>query len=78
MIWLFIYLCIVLIWTLICNQRTCKQRSRLIDLQPLGELFESYSKEYNKVSYDSHLWRLITFRNPKYLYGPLHQSIWWK
>ena len=49
------------IWVLICNQATHKQRGILID-----DIWDNNNKtllsNYNKVTYDQHLWRLVTFR----------------
>lgn len=64
------------IWALICNEVTHKQRVRLIDARPRGCQYWACSAEWERVSYDQHLLRLLTFRNPRHLYGPLTQQIW--
>ncbi len=63
-------------WVLVCNQRTYRQRNRLLDLRPGGEQFWAFDREYDRVSYDRHLWQLVSLRDPRKLYGPLHQGIW--
>jgi hypothetical protein len=72
--WCFIVI-VFLTWCFICNCRTFRQRTKLINLWR-SDLFWEYSKEFEKVSYNEHMWYLITFRNPRKLYGPLTQSIW--
>ncbi len=67
---------IVFVWGLVCNQRTYRQRMNLIDRRPHGHEFWAYSEEWSKVSYDRHLWMLMTFRGARKLYGPLTQKIW--
>lgn len=55
-------------WMLICNSRTHSQRrkiSRWVFKQP------DWGKQlaiYNSVDYDSHMWALFLFRDPKLLY----------
>ena len=65
------------IWSIICNERTRTQRLELINLRPMGEArYQDFAREWDAVSYDKHYWYLITFRDPKKLYGPLTQSVW--
>lgn len=66
----------VAIWVLICNQRTYRQRIRLINRRPKGADFWAYSCEFGDVSYDEHLWTLVRLGDPRKLYGPLNREIW--
>lgn len=59
-----------MIWLLICNHRTLKQRLKIIDWVYDGSgAWRERSREYDRVSYDQHLWALATFRNPQKLYN---------
>ena len=73
----------VTMWALRCNFRTHAQRIALLD----GSLrhcqhycginmFDSYIKEFDAVTYGEHMRFLMLFRDPKPLYGPLTRSIW--
>lgn len=56
----------VCIWALWANEMTCKRRRRIIWEMHVADL-----SDFEKVSYDSHLWRVFTFRDPMKLY-PAH------
>lgn len=64
-------------WVGVCNHRTFKQRGKIIrENQRLiallaFDLINARWLEFDGVKYTSHMWRLITFRNPWTLYGPL-------
>ena len=53
-------------WFFICNDRTFAQRRKIMQ-NPDKSVYESLDT-INKVSYDRHLWMLLTFRNPYPLY----------
>jgi hypothetical protein len=58
------------LWTLICNQRTYRQRLRIIDWVYDGSgNWQARSRAYDEVTYDQHLWALVTFSDPKKLYN---------
>lgn len=63
-------------WAGICNERTYRQRVRLICALPLGKDYWSYSEEFDAVTYRQHMWALFFLRNPRNLYGPLTQQLW--
>ena len=65
-----------LFWFVVSNERTSGQRNRLIDRRPRGNEVWDYSREFNAVTYNQHLWALFCFRDPRRLYGPLTQQIW--
>lgn len=76
-IFLFIFaiLFIVEIWAFIAIELTYRQRIRLIDRRPKGNLYWKYSEEFNKVKYKTHFWHVFFFLDPKKLYGPLNQDL---
>jgi hypothetical protein len=49
-------------WALFCNNKTLKQRLKILNTDP-----ERYHK-IPKVSYEKHLFHLLTCRNPYNLY----------
>jgi hypothetical protein len=56
-------------WFLMCNHRTYSQRIKIINWVYDGSgNWRQRDREYNRVSYDQHLWALFTFRNPQKLY----------
>lgn len=58
------------IWLMICNRRTYKQRIEIINwvFDQSGNWRER-EQEFDRVSYDQHMWALATFRNPETLYN---------
>ena len=59
---LFVFLNIIPFWVLVCNDKTYEQRVSIIRSK-------NYNRDkFDKVSYNKHLWYLVTFRNPKRLY----------
>ena len=56
-------------WVLICNIRTYKHRMQIIDwIYSDKTVWQFRSAQYDKVTYDQHLWQLVTFRDHKRLY----------
>jgi len=61
-------------WLLICNERAHAQQIEIIDVlgkHPDGRIREDFRDRYDlfgRVSYNSHFWRLVTFRDPYILY----------
>lgn len=53
-------------WFLVCNERTCCQRIRLISR--INSL--DWLSLFDGVGYDEHLFRLFTFRDPWAIYPP--------
>lgn len=51
-------------WALFCNERTLQQRRRIINAVYTTEQISLWGC----VSYDAHLWSLMTFRDPMRLY----------
>lgn len=67
------------IWALICNHRTWKQRTAIIDYIYGGglETWASKSKariEYDYVSYDKHWFALMLLRDYKKLYPEIYKE----
>lgn len=66
----------LVVWGLICNQRTYRKRMELIDnIYTLPE-WQVYSVGFKRISYEQHMWALFFFQDPKKLYSPLIQEIW--
>jgi hypothetical protein len=63
-------------WGVTCNHRTFRQRHRILvfirDHEDWGR-WRQFHTYYDLVPYGAHFWRLVFFRNPKYLY---HFSLW--
>lgn len=58
-----------IIWAMVCNNRTYRDRVRLIEEIAQGDFsWRELYKSFDNVSYDQHLWYRITLRNPKRLY----------
>lgn len=57
------------IWALVCNNRTYKQRSELLNSMSKDiDQFWYQMSIYQSVSYDKHFWTLMRFGNAKRLY----------
>ena len=54
------------LWGLAANEMTYRRRIRII-----WEMHVEDLSDFEKVSYDAHLWRVFTFRDPMKLY-PAH------
>lgn len=50
------------LWMLVCNSRTARQRNHIIWHDNVRW------QHFRKVSYDRHMWYLMTFRDPLKLY----------
>jgi hypothetical protein len=63
-----------MIWALTCNQRTHNHRVVLIEEIAKAIEASDYQKSYwrilYEVSYEQHMWRLLTFRDPWAIYPP--------
>lgn len=75
---LFLALCIAIcgvvvsisFWMTACNAKTAYQKLRMAPAA--GDLrFWEKMKAVEAVSYDAHLWALLTFRDPMRLYDPI-------
>lgn len=71
-----------LIWYMICNGKTLKQKLALIELSQTAFNPDDFSDRFDflqgldKVGYNEHLWALFTFKNPHDLYPPMVQEVW--
>lgn len=65
-------------WFMICNRRTYSQRMWMMNDRKNSATPAIWSilVEMQNVSYDKHLWYLVTFRDPIKLYGPNTQKQW--
>jgi len=63
-----------MIWAMYCNSKTCTQRNRIIDVLYAQEDWDILRDYYKSISYDKHLWYLMTFRNPMKLYPAVLQD----
>ena len=63
-----------MIWAMYCNSKTCTQRNRIIDVVYAQEDWDILRDYYKSISYDKHLWYLMTFRNPMKLYPAVLQD----
>ncbi len=61
------------VWFLVCNERTERQMTALLPA-PGDPEFWARLREIEAVSYNAHLWRLATLRDPLKLYGPQTQA----
>lgn len=59
-----------LAWYWICLELAHKQRRALIYYLFRQSDWHSLMIEFNKVSYDGHIWALFLLRNPQNLYHP--------
>jgi hypothetical protein len=75
LICLLVFLVVLLLWMSHCSDRALRERFALIDFvfSHRGEEWRVLNCFFNLVTYDHHVWRLVFFRNPKYLY---HYSLW--
>ena len=62
------------IWFQYCNFRTHEERLKMIydAVATPPWAYQSRMAAFATVSYDQHLWRLATFRDPKKLYPAFH------
>lgn len=68
----------LIIWFFICNQRTFRERGKLIDAASAeserridAEDYDNFLEPFvtlRRVTYTQHLWYRLTFRNPMLLY----------
>lgn len=59
------------IWAIFANNITFRKRMAMLDaMEPGGVEFRMKMNAYAEVSYDAHLWRVVTFRDPMTLYRP--------
>jgi hypothetical protein len=60
------------LWMLICNERTYRQRGKILDAIPVGDpRFWELSKAFDKVRYHDHMWGLALLQDPLDLYPPV-------
>lgn len=65
-------------WGRYCNNLTYRQRCWLIRHRS-SENWRFLSRELDAVEYNTHLWYLMTFRDPRRLYGPVtHKMMGWE
>lgn len=64
--WVLILGGVLCLWGQICNIRTFRQRTNMLKAD--DPLFWEKLEKYKKVSYDKHIWHLVTFRNALNLY----------
>lgn len=62
-------------WGMICNYRTCRDRTRLVGMFRGREDWRLLIKDYEATSYDRHMWDLILLRNPWKRYSTRLQSL---
>lgn len=68
----YLMMLLVLGWLLLCNNRTCRDRNRVLywlkntNYRNSNEIFRSF----DNFSYNQHLWHRMTFRDPWPKYGP--------
>jgi hypothetical protein len=64
---------VVCLWMLICNERTWRQRMRIVEYIFDHDNYQLLLRQYDAVCYDKHLHTLAMLRNPRNLY---HKSLW--
>lgn len=69
---------LVIAWHGVCNQRTYRQRTRLLENNVnLGPRYlDLFWREWHSVEYNEHLMALFWGRNPQELYGPVVNYVW--
>lgn len=59
----------VLVWALVVNQITYRQRGQMLDQCVPGDPdFSINMDRFSKASYEQHFWRVFTFRSGSKLY----------
>ena len=60
----------VLLWVLVCNNRTAKERHAIIRrvFRQDGSDWHDREIAYHRISYERHLFALVLFRDPMALY----------
>lgn len=56
------------VWALIANEITFRQRNRMIDAIYERPDWEALARNFHRVTYEDHHFRLMTMRNPMRLY----------
>lgn len=56
-------------WLMICNVRTCRQRTRIIDCIFQGDDWREKMSSYQTVTYERHMFSLFILRDPFPYYG---------
>lgn len=66
------------VWALVCNRRVLKKRLHLIArIHGYGRLnWRELNVDFDGVSYDRHLWQLMTFRDPMVIYPASLRELW--
>lgn len=63
---LFLFICLVcLFWSAYCLEKAHIQRMKIIDSLYKEDDWRSLREEFLSVSYDSHIWHLFCFKDPK-------------
>ncbi len=63
-------------WATVCNWRTHRQRRRLIRVLFSDPNWRALHVAFDDVRYDRHMLALLTFRDPKALYGQALAHMW--
>lgn len=76
---LYIITVLTVIWILICNHRTHSQRVEIIMKTYTLFGWQESVAAFHEVSYTSHIWTLVFFRDPRKLYPQIiHDRMEWK
>lgn len=68
--YIFVIIFLALVWAFIVNEITYRQRMRLIqNIYVSGQWTELRAETFLKIGYFDHFFRLLSFRNPRKLYG---------
>lgn len=62
-------------WSAACNVRTYLQRKAMLERMYYILAADSYLREFHRVPYEAHFWRLLTFRDPLSLYAARIRSL---
>jgi hypothetical protein len=57
------------VWAYICNERTFRQRKRLIETVFAAPNWQQLKTALDSVTYRQHMWRLMAFGDPLPMYG---------
>lgn len=64
-----------LMWAMICARKTGQQRLGYINTWPTGKDFFGHCRAFESVTFEAHIWRLMTFRNPWKIYPPITRKM---
>lgn len=65
----------MLVWFLVTNEWTCRDRGRMIRLYHASPDWQELDVLWRRVTYHDHMWRRIMFLDPWAIYDPRLRSL---